>query len=219
MAHVKPSWSYSHFMYLLCEPFQSELENVSTLLSKNLNEIEKLVKKIYERCVQLENEMQTNRITFRQNKIFIHYFDVDYVYPEDYNFIRVCKEFIKSRGILVFDHLDNFQIIKKYLELENQTLSKVQHPMTADTIWHLNPFIIDMSQAEIRFIYNFRGETPNERRNLAELMDFPSISKFPVDVTNEWDEKTMTYVDKKCDKIIREPQALCKFIKKNINKV
>lgn len=210
------SWSYSHFMYKLVTPFEDELVSVERLLLLTDKEIENLLQRILNHCNRLRNEMINGNIVLRPNKIYVHCVDVDYSFPCKYNFIEACRNFIRSAGIIVFNHLDNFEIIVKFLSHFRQILSRSQHPMTGDSLWHLNPFIMDMIQTELVHMYNFRGETPNERRMLAELLKFPQVTKFPMDITNTWDMSSMVFVDKKCT-TERDPLGLCKFIKKNID--
>ncbi|WBR61480.1 hypothetical protein [Drosophila suzukii associated hytrosavirus 1] len=211
---MSSTWSYSYFMYLLRQPFETELNNWYSLIKLSENEVNTLLKRILLHCNKLEEQMKLTNVKLRPNRMFIHCVDINYEYPNDYNFIDECRKFIMSAGIIVFDHLNNFEVIKHFLIMFRQTLSKAQHPLTGDTLWHLNPFTIDMLQAEIFNIYNFRGETPNERRLLAELLNFPPSRRFPLDHENTWDMTTMVYMDPDCDND-REPLALCKYIKKN----
>lgn len=210
------SWSYSYFMYKLVTPFEDELVSVERLLLLTDKEIENLLQRILNHCNKLRNEMINENIVLRPNKIYVHCVDVDYSFPYKYNFIEACRNFIRSAGIIVFNHLDNFEIIVKFLSHFRQILSRSQHPMTGDSLWHLNPFIMDMIQTELVHMYNFRGETPNERRMLAELLKFPQVTKFPMDIMNNWDMSSVVFVDKKCT-TERDPLGLCKFIKKNID--
>lgn len=208
------TWSYSHFMYLLRKPFECELSNCEKILNLTDAEIEKFINQMLTKCIELEYEMFEKKLSLRQNKIYIRSTDVDYSYPENYDFIKACKQFIKTYGIIVFDHLENFDIIKKFLSLKGGCLSNSRNPFTGDTIWHTNPFIIEMTGAELTDIYNFRGETPNDRHFMSLLFNLPQVGTCPLDVHNLWDENTYIYVEKSCDIPSRDPLSLSKFIKK-----
>lgn len=208
------SWSYSHFMYLLHRPFYDDLNDFEKLLITSNEDIELLLKDIRNECIRLAKEMHIKKIKFRQNKMFVHCIDVDYIYPDNYNFIENCLHFIDSAGIIAFHHLNKYDLIKKLRGHFQNKLSMCKHPLTADTIWHLNPFLMDFMRVNIINVYNFRGETPTDRRSLAELMNFPTITKFPVDEHNVWDIDMPTFVDISCEKTIRDPLSLCNFIRK-----
>lgn len=201
-------------MYQLRRPFESELDNLVYLLSLSAAQVDTLLQRILRHCDQLEEQMKHSNIVLRANRMFIHCVDVDYIFPDNYRFVEECRKFVASSGFIVFDHLYHFELVQKFLEMFKQALAKAQHPLTGDTLWHLNPFTIDMMQAEIFNIYNFRGETPNERRLLAELLNFPPVAQFPLDCHNTWDMESLVFVDSECDSA-REPLALCRFIRKN----
>lgn len=209
------TWSYSHFLYKLYEPFNITLQNVTKILQMKREQTDELLHDILKHFRALQTEMIEANIKLRQNKIYIHCVDIDYKYPDNYNFFAECEKFIKSCGIIVFEHLQNFEVVKKFIEMYKHTLTTVRHPLSGDTLWHLSPFIIDLMHIYVINIYNFRGETPNERRMLAELLGFPQIEKFPHDADNNWHEDTIVFVDNECTKKVREPVALCKFLKKN----
>lgn len=207
------SWSYSHFLYRLRQPFVDEL-TYDKLMALTVDQSNQLISRILNECNNLQRNMRNQSITLRPNKLYIQCFDVDYLFPPDYKFINKCQEFVKSSGFIVFDHLNRFDVIRKYLTYYAGPLSRAQHPVTGDTLWHMNPFMMDMMHAEIQNLYNFRMETPNERRILAELLDFPLVQKFPEDVENLWTDISQIYVVGNCI-VEREPLTLCKFIKKS----
>lgn len=210
------SWSYGHFLYKLYEPYETVIQDADLLLSFTQEQANDLLVKFLQRYNELEMEMNRSNIKLRPNKMYIHCVDIDYDFPDNYDFLGECRKFIKSSGVIVFQHLNNFNIIKKYLEMFKRELPTAQHPLTADTLWHLNPFNIDMLHVYVLNLYNFRGETPNERRLLAELLNFPIIGKFIFDTDNKWDMDTRIYIDQDCkDEDAREPAALCKYIRKN----
>lgn len=200
-------------MYLIYEPFKDQL-NAKNIISFDGTHIESLTRQLLTRCEELQQQMLSSSISLRANKLYIQCYDINYIYPPNYNFIEKCKDFIRSTGFIVFNHLDNFEIIRNFLSHNPTQLSRTQHPLTGDTLWHLNPFTIDMLQAEILNVYNFRGETPNERRMMAELLNLPSVTKFPQDTTNSWNNESIIFVNENCD-MPREPLALCKYIRKN----
>lgn len=209
------SWSYSYFLYLLQRPFEHELNDINFILSSCYDVISKLLKQLNKQCDLLEKEMYEKQIVFRPNKIYIHCLDIDYDFPDDYNFIDTVRNFINTSGIICFNYLDNFKIVKQFLEWFQQPLCKVYHPLTGDTIWHLNPFLIDLMRVEIANIYNFRGESPNERRQMAEIFNFPAITKFQLDITNNWTMETEIYVDGKCFEYNdKDSKTLSKYITK-----
>lgn len=217
MNNTNKTWSYSHFMYRLINPFKDELENVEGLLAKTYEEAEILIKNILDNLSALEESMTTNKIKLRPSKIFVHCIDIEYTFPEKYNFIEACRNFVQSSGIIVFDHLDKFEVIKKYLNFYKTALSQTQHPITGDTMWHLNPYTIDIFEPRIWDAYNFRDETPSERRLLAEFLDLPLIRKFPLDENNIWTQETEIYVDVKCrEESTRAPLNICKYLHKQV---
>lgn len=201
-------------MYRLYEPFSTFVNDDDTILNLTQQQVHESINAIMKHCSELERIMHTKNIKLRPNKIFVHSIDIDYDYPENYNFIKECKNFIMSSGFIVFQHLHNFEIVKKYLEIYKLNLPLARHPLTGDTLWHLSPFLIDMLHVNVINVYNFRGETPNERRLLAELLHFPQIGKFPLDIDNSWDMKSQLFVDKQEERQ-REPVALCNNIRKN----
>ena len=211
---VVTTWSYSHFMYLLRKPFEHELKNCEKLLNLNEDEIREFINQIMSKCNELEYQMLEQNLSLRQNKIYIRSTDVDYSYPENYNFIEACKQFIQNFGIIVFDHLDNFDIINKFLSLNDGVLAKCVNPFTGDTIWHTNPFIIEMTGAELFNMFNFRGETPNDRHFMSMLFNFPQVGTCLLDIHNLWDENTYIYAEKSCDIPPRDPLSLSKIIRK-----
>lgn len=224
VAAFTSSWSYSHFLYKLYQPFRSIIDNADTVMQMTRPQVEELLQKMIVRLNELHGEMQKSRLSLRPNRMYIHCVDIDYDYPQNYNFLVACEKFIESSGIIVFQHLQNFEIVKKYIEMY-KGVTTAQHPLTADTLWHLSPFNIDMMHVYVVNIYNFRGETPNERRMLAELLNFPQVHRMPFDVKNVWDEDSHIFVD--CSNggggdggdettiDLREPVALCKSIRKN----
>lgn len=296
------SWSYSHFMYRLRLPFENELSDLMRLKEMDRAATDVLLARIHKHCDELEQEMRTNEIHFRPDKIFVHSTDVDYEYPvksysksknlipmmlslktlaapspgndddgddvttttttsaigsavldlpiapstylppsacgleatfpkfkfkfepqkriqttvmATYDFIGACRKYIMSSGIIAFDYLYDYEVINKYLTLYNTSLPTVQHPITGDTVWHLQPFLIDLMSAKIHNLYNFRDESPKQRRRMATQLDFPPPRKFPVDQHNVWTEWSMNFVDRRSDRV-REPLALCRYIKKRM---
>lgn len=205
-------------MYMLYQPFEIQLavENVKTMTE--LHHIDSLTQQIRENFDQLYQQMMNRNINLRPNKIYVQCFDIDYTFPVNYDFIKQCMKFIDSTGFIVFNHLNNFTIVEKFIGHKWQELSKVQHPLTGDTLWHLNPFFIDMFQGKITDIYNLRGESPNERRLLAELMNYPNVGKFPLDVTNSWNNQSRIFVNNDCTITSHEPLGLCKHIKPFMSK-
>lgn len=191
-------------------PFLDQINDVDFVLNMDKATVNNMLIHMRNCCNQVTTPL-------RPNKIYIHNVDIDYTFPEEFSFIDMCKRYVDSSGIIVFQHLNNFEVVKKFLKWYPQDLGHAQHPITGDSIWHLNPFLIDMMQAEIHSLYNFRGETPNERRLLAELLNFPVVEKIPLDVENAWTENTMVYVDRRTTH--GEPLSLCKFIRRNGPKV
>lgn len=200
-------------MYQLRLPFDQVLNDVSAILALSDEQLDNLIEDMTTHCEMLKGRLRDNRIELRPNKLHIHCIDVDYIFPPNYRFVDECCNFVRCGGMIVFDHLENFEIIRRLLERPKQNLSMCSHPITGDTLWHLNPFVIDLMQAEISNVYNFRGETPNERRLLADLLRLPQVGRFPVDITNIWDMTTLVYVDSGCD-MSRDPLALCRYIKR-----
>lgn len=209
------SWSYSHFMYLLRQPFEGEWSDCTKLVDMPEPDLEQLIVRLLARCDELENKMLSENLSLRQNKIYTRSTDVSYSYPENYDFIGACRQFIKTYGIIVFDHLDKFEVIRSFLLRGSQVLAKSFDPFTRDTIWHLNPFITEFAEADVRNMYNFRGESPDDRHAMSLLFNLPQIGSCPLDVHNLWDESSFIYADKSCDIPPRDPLSLSKFIKKS----
>lgn len=208
------TWSYSHFMFLLYEPFNAELENVDLLISFTDEEVTKLIARIYNHLEFLVKKMNNESIAFRENKIYIYCFDIEYDYPDDYKFVDACRNFVRSCGIIIFNHLDNYEVIKKYLYQYKRQICNARHPLTGDTIWHLSPFIIDILEASLDYLFNFRKETPYDRRYQVEIFNFPILKRFPLDKLNEWNLDTKIFVEKCEQKEIRDPLSMCRIIKK-----
>lgn len=217
---VTNSWSYSHFMYLIYKDFQHIIDNINYVLEASPSEIENLLYKINAKLESLERQIQTENIILRPNKIYIHDVDVEYNFPDNYNFIEKCKTFISSSGIIVFNYLGNFPVISRYLEIYGNTLSYVKHPITADTIWHLNPFIMDMYclKSFDKVIYNFRRETVEDRRFMAITFDFPPVYIFPLDEHNTWNMDSEIYLEdyatEEVKKTFNSPLSRAKYITK-----
>lgn len=217
MSSKTKTWSYSHFLHRLYEPFDKELDNVDNLLENydTADKMNSLLDRIMEKCLQLEAQMSNEKITLRPNKMFIHSFDVVYEYPDDHNFMGMCHEYIKSSAVVVFQHLCNFKLIKLCLGIYDQKLSTAQHPLTGDTMWHLSPHIMDMVDASINNLYNFRDETPNQRHMMSTMFNLHPVVKFQHDIDNTWNIDTRIYVDKKLPPPPKDPMTMSRIIKRH----
>lgn len=208
------TWSYSYFMYRLYEPFVEVVTNNIEELEER--DIEKLLNEFLRMCKNLQNEMKEKKISFRQNMLAIQKTDTEYSYPDGYDFIRACNEFILAGGIIAFMHLDSLNVINKCLRIFGQKLAHAKHPLTGDSIWHLSPFLMDIIQVDVYNLYNYRGETARERRAIMELFNYNQVRRLPVDKENVWDEDTITYAEVVDLEEMRDPLTLCKQIKRTI---
>lgn len=188
--------SYSNFLFRVRQPFLDQFtkENILKIVNYDENKLtqpvepitdalSQFLQKLIDRFMELKQEIGVNLIP---NKINVHCYDINYEWPDDYDFYKLTEKFIRNGGMLVFAHLDNYELIKIYLSIFQHNLSELQYPITGDTIWHLNPFLIDMLDARIYNLVNFRNESPNDLRTIYEIYNLPTIKQFPDDVNNQW---------------------------------
>lgn len=188
--------SYGDFLRTISAPYTHLLDTADKVLQIDRATMDRLLDEMVERCESLRHG-----VNMMPEKVYFHRLDIDYSYPPQYDVVNECKQYIRSSGIVVFNYLDNFEIVKRYLGWYTRALSRAQYPLTGDTMWHLNPFLIDMMHAEILNVYNMRGETPSERRLMAELLHVPVVGSVVVENSN--------------GRRTGEPLALCKFIRRN----
>lgn len=134
-----------------------------------------------------------------------------------YDYIGACRNYITGGGMIAFDYLYDYGVITRYLDMYSEELPTLQHPITGDTVWHVQPFLVKLLGAEIHNLYNFRAETPKTCMLRAYKINYPPPRKFPTDKYNVWHNKSMNFVDRPCD-LIRDPLALCTRIEKYMPK-
>lgn len=207
------TWSYSHCLYQLRKPFEHKLADANYLLTLSPSQIEEFLSDMLATCNTIEQDLRDQSIGLRPNYVFVQRFDLPYEYPNvqresqcptgetagynEYPLFEKYRQYIRSSAVIVFEHLENFELIKRYLDLYKRPLSLVTHPLTGDTLWHLNPYMIEMMHARITNLLNYRGESPHDRLLQADIFDFPIVGTFPLDVDNSWNSQHRNQVEYK----------------------
>lgn len=121
--------------------------------TKNQNSLS--VEELYNKAVNIRHNKNYKEI-LKKFKCVVNS-NEKYSYPEDYDPYFAIELYFNNNGIELWENSKNYAYINEWLNKCPYTL--LQHPVTGDTIFHLNPNIIQICNQDysLNYVQNFSG--------------------------------------------------------------
>lgn len=112
------------------------------------------VRELYDKAIELRYNKDYKNILAKYKCVLK---SDEYNYPEDYDPYFAIELFFNNNGVELWENVFNYAYINAWLRTSQYKL--LQHPVTGDTIFHMNPDIIRICNQDYALygLENFSG--------------------------------------------------------------